>query len=619
VLDDSEDSSGDEDVKKKRVISDADESETTDEDDDWNENGEQKVKKKKKPKPETTYSDSDSDSDTSGSLEFNDGFDSDLKGGESDCERLENMTEKKREEVLFERAERREAMRKRFEIEKKIRERTKAEKREKRRQKRLEQIGSQSDEDSDDAKPLENVSDPGILRNLQRKSKQADALSALKSEKARKEKERKQKKDNEKKSLRPSDVFSSGSDDSDGDKKYLDSDSSDQDSDGDRRGRSPHSEDDHAEDAELIRRRAKIETRDDLKIAKISRFRMAQWLHMPWFKRTVIGCYVRVNIGAGESPGKITYRIAEIRDCSESSKVYMLDPGDNSSARSSTNKQVLLRIGKIDRNFRLCFISNNDWTDNEFSYWKKQVEGCGSLPTHGELENAAKKLEQAKKHVITDQEIEVMVKEKNKHRAAPVNFATKKTTLIKLRDAAETDGNLDQVAEIQNELDRLEEQANRLNRERQKDISGITYINDRIKAALRKKDKVAEEEWRAFKDKKVDPFTRRQTAPILVSNTNNETKAQIKDVLNERYTEDIDMHYESLTFIKEKKEEEQKKKSKVDSNDLYNAHDFDIEIDMNMLPPSGSSSSFGGGVDGSRNSLSASRLSLQDYKMRNNM
>ena len=77
-----------------------------------------------------------------------------------------------------------------------------------------------------------NVSDPGILRNLQRKSKQADALTALKSEKARKEKEKKQKKDNEKKSLRPSDVFSSGSDDSDGDKKYLDSDSSDQDSDG---------------------------------------------------------------------------------------------------------------------------------------------------------------------------------------------------------------------------------------------------------------------------------------------------------------------------------------------------------------------------------------------------
>ena len=73
-----------------------------------------------------------------------------------------------------------------------------------------------------------------------------------------------------------------------------------------------------------MRRRLKVNSRDDLKTAKVSRFRMAQWLHMPWFKRTVIGCYVRVNIGVGETPGKNTYRIAEIRDCSESAKVYML-------------------------------------------------------------------------------------------------------------------------------------------------------------------------------------------------------------------------------------------------------------------------------------------------------
>ena len=46
---------------------------------------------------------------------------------------------------------------------------------------------------------------------------------------------------------------------------------------------------------------------------------------------------------------------------------------------------------------------------------------------------------------MTDAEIELMVKEKTKHRAAPVNFATKKTTLIKMRDAAETEGNLDEV------------------------------------------------------------------------------------------------------------------------------------------------------------------------------
>ena len=45
---------------------------------------------------------------------------------------------------------------------------------------------------------------------------------------------------------------------------------------------------------------------------------------MPWFTKTVVGTYVRVNIGVGETPGKNTYRIAEIRDCSESPKVYKL-------------------------------------------------------------------------------------------------------------------------------------------------------------------------------------------------------------------------------------------------------------------------------------------------------
>ena len=37
-------------------------------------------------------------------------------------------------------------------------------------------------------------------------------------------------------------------------------------------------------------------------------------------------------------------------------------------------------------------------------------------------------------------------------------------------------------------------------RERQKDISGITYINDRIKASLRKKDAICEKEWKGTLD-----------------------------------------------------------------------------------------------------------------------
>ena len=45
----------------------------------------------------------------------------------------------------------------------------------------------------------------------------------------------------------------------------------------------------------------------------------------------------------------------------------------------------------------------------------------------------------------------------------------------------------------------------------------------------------------------------------------------IKDVLAERYTEDIDMRYEELVFVKEKDPEKSKPKKTVDnsSEDLY--------------------------------------------------
>ena len=57
----------------------------------------------------------------------------------------------------------------------------------------------------------------------------------------------------------------------------------------------------------------------------------------------------------------------------------------------------------------------------------------------------------------------------------------------------------------------------------------------------------------------------------MVSNTNPETKGMIKDVLAERYTEDIDMRYEELVFVKEKDPEKSKPKKTVDnsSEDLY--------------------------------------------------
>lgn len=58
----------------------------------------------------SSYSSSDSDSDE----EFNDGYDENLMGDDQDQARLASMTEKEREEELFNRNERREVMRTRY-------------------------------------------------------------------------------------------------------------------------------------------------------------------------------------------------------------------------------------------------------------------------------------------------------------------------------------------------------------------------------------------------------------------------------------------------------------------------------------------------------------------------
>ena len=64
---------------------------------------------------ESDFSDSESDFDEDAlRKEFDDGYDAELVGDEEDRMRLENMTEKEREQELYNRLEKREALQKRY-------------------------------------------------------------------------------------------------------------------------------------------------------------------------------------------------------------------------------------------------------------------------------------------------------------------------------------------------------------------------------------------------------------------------------------------------------------------------------------------------------------------------
>ena len=92
-----------------------------------------------------------------------------------------------------------------------------------------------------------------------------------------------------------------------------------------------------------------VETKEQLGRIRLSRHKLEKWVHTPFLKRAVVGCFVRIGIGMNN--GRSVYRIAEIIDVCETGKIYQLGP-------TRTNKGLKLRHGVHERVFRLEFVSN---------------------------------------------------------------------------------------------------------------------------------------------------------------------------------------------------------------------------------------------------------------------
>ena len=81
--------------------------------------------KKKSKKQESEEGEISSEDNNSDMEEFDDGYDENLIGDDDDRAKLETMTEREREEILFKRAEDREYAKKQFEIRKKLKQKEK--------------------------------------------------------------------------------------------------------------------------------------------------------------------------------------------------------------------------------------------------------------------------------------------------------------------------------------------------------------------------------------------------------------------------------------------------------------------------------------------------------------
>lgn len=555
---------------------------------------------------EVSDSDSNSSSTTSESEsssedeEFHDGYGDDLMGDEEDRARLEQMTEKEREQELFNRIEKREVLKRRFEIKKKLKTAKKKEKKEKKKK---------HDEEQEKKKIAQVPESQVMSHSTERRSKRDEKLD-IKSkamEELRAEREKRKNKTAEllqkKQPLKTSEVYSDDEEEEEDDNPSEKSD---------RSSRSSSSSDEEEEKEDEVPPKSQpVTLPEELNRVRLSRHKLERWCHMPFFAKTVSGCFVRIGIGNHNS--KPVYRVAEITGVVETGKIYQL-------GGARTNKGLQLRHGNDTRVFRLEFVSNQEFTENEFMKWKEAMFSAGmQLPTLDEINKKEVVIKEAMNYKFNDQDIEDIVKEKDRFRKAPSNYAMKKTQLIKDKAMAEEAGDPEKAKRIQDQLNELEERAEALDRQRTKNISAISYINQRNRSwNIKESEKALVEESKSMKHQQMDPFTRRQCKPTMVSNSRDPgVQAAIRASINAKYGFGGVQEASKDKGLGPGKDKDLNSKSNSDlSEDLFKVHDFDVKIDLQVPSSESKSLSISSKAPQSKDGAPRRSLNLEDYKKR---
>lgn len=572
---------------------------------------ESKIEKQNSEPEEGEVSDSSSSEE-----EYNDGYDDQLMGDEEDRARLASLTEKERETEIFKRIEQRELMKTRFEIERKLRLAKRAERAKEKPIKWREDPTRSLLYTSIDHKERSKERKKNIEENRGKVDKRVNAMAELKARREGKQKreelesirrEEQRKKEEEEAvqvsnknsvKLKASDIYSDDSE-SEGGKsspqptRPITTTTTT----ASTRSRSSSSSSSSDQEEEAENKSAYIPSRTDLNLIRLSRHKLERFVHLPFFERIAKGCFIKIGIGQNNSLP--VYRVAEVMGVYETAKIYKL-------GNTRTNKGLRIRHGTQDRIFRLEFVSNQEFTDTEYNKWIEATTAASlPMPTQDQVKEKQSDIKEAINYEFNEQDIERIVREKERFKPTPYNYAMKKTQLMKERDAAVARGDDDISREINQKLQELEERASELDKLRTSSISSISYINDRNrKRNVEEAERAIMEEFKANKGKKTaDPFTRRSTKPRMNFKANNEEEDNTLDEITKQVEVPIYLP-EPPTAIAPPVQ--------VSQDDLFSAHDFDITIDLEVPLPSNPVSVT---PRTATNSIGPKRsLNLQDYK-----
>lgn len=413
-------------------------------------------------------------------------FGSDLYKDEDDRERLQQMNELEREKILFERGERRENY---------------LQRKQRRRELRAKQVAER-----EGGQTLSSSRRGAAGNKFGPRSRQDDALGQLKAKaeaKAAKQ-QRQQDLDNMVRKRRDKEAASRGRREDSPRQQNSSSSASESDYEGrsdDEDGHGDRSDDDQRRKAETD---ADI---DDLQTILLRRSKLAKWCWEPFFEDVVVGCLVRLGIGAN-SENQPVYRICEVVavDSKDTTKQYKFEG-------RTTHKFLDCKWGDNRARWQMLRISNKEPLRSEFEEWLRELDrnNCKRL-TKAEVAEKRESLQRSNTFVYTSADVKRIVEEKRMAASRPRNIALEKDRLAKEIQVARERGDKATVEKLTLEVMDMEAWGRKEESKRTGRDALLANMNKRNKAEnFRIASETVSLEGTKLGEVGHDPFSRRWT------------------------------------------------------------------------------------------------------------
>ncbi|CAE7206883.1 unnamed protein product [Rhizoctonia solani] len=205
-------------------------------------------------------------------------------------------------------------------------------------------------------------------------------------------------------------------------------------------------------------------TIDDFNAVRLTREQLAKFCHVSWFQELVQGAYVRYLIG--NEDGQPVYRMCEVVDLgADLVKAYTFEG-------QITDQVLELRHGKDTKLFPMDKVSNAPFTDREVDRLIRICQAGGiKLPTKSRLEQKGHRLQQLTSQRFTDNDITKMMERKAalKQQPSHAQLLQEKSRLNQARNLAISRRDTREIAQLDIQIAELELLASGVSRDQEED------------------------------------------------------------------------------------------------------------------------------------------------------